>query len=231
MWVIKELGIAEFLLITAFIGIFPLYGLQIRLDQLKMFKVSYASILDEEKKEIRVNPIPYLAIYISGAIFIYFALEVVGPGMLWFSRYVLGGFVLLPGLHYITAQTSVFYLFAARGIYIKTTRHMKDLAENKLPTIRYAETFESRLRLFTHIVEDSIKITGSYVITTAIYTLYLLGTSIWGTSRLPAISLDPTMLGLLLLPITVPIAIIWLLQFIKLPFERKLEKLVIMPET
>ncbi len=226
---IHEYGYAEILVLTAFIGIFPWYGLQVRLDQIRMFKHAFKSMIEDKKPEIEVNPIPYIFIYAFGAVTILLAFEVIGPGMIWFSRYVLGGFKVGP-IHYITAQTLVFYLFAARGIFIKTVRHLKDVAENKLPTILYAESLESRMTLFTNIVEDSIKLIGSYVITTTIYTLYLLATSIWGTSRLPMINLDPTVLGLILLPLTLPIVVIWLLQYIKLPWERGIEKLTLIGE-
>jgi len=41
------------------------------------------------------------------------------------------------------------------------------------------------------------------------------------------VNLNPATLIMLLAPVTLPIALIWLFQFVKLPIEQKVEKLVI----
>ena len=226
LFAIGEYGYAEFAVLVSFMAIFPWYGLQIRLDQLKLIKASRKLIEGNDEAEISINKLNYLAIYLFGAMAIYVAFDVIGSQITWFSRYILAGLKTPIGLYFITGQTIAFYLFAARGIYMKSLNYLNELVNKKIPSIRYASSQRDKFMLFQDIVADSINIMGSYVLTTAVYTLYLLSTTIWGVSRLPSLGLSPLTLILLLTPITLPILVIWVLQYVKLPKEPSVQEFV-----
>jgi len=226
LFAIKEYGYAEFAALVSFMAIFPWYGLQIRLDQLKLIKASQRLIEGSSDAEIHINKLNYLIIYLFGALAIYIAFDVIGDKITWFSRYILAGLRTPIGLYFITAQTIAFYLFAARGIYMKSLNYFDEMANKKIPSIQYASSRKDKFLLFQDIVADSIRVMGSYVLTTAVYTLYLLSTTIWGVSRLPSLGLSPITIVLLLTPITIPIILIWVLQYIKLPKEPSVREFV-----
>ena len=220
--------LAAFILLVLFLTIFGLFGLQLRLDQIEIIRAGY-KLMVEGKEEVSIgfNLSKYVVIYLSGAVIIFVLFECLGSNILWFSRYILGEYKTIYPIHDITLVTIGFYLFAARGMILNVRKHFRDLIKNKLPAITYAESVEARLNLFTNLVEESLKIMGSSVLNTTIYTLYLLGTYIWGASRLALLRINPAILLILLAPVTIPIALIWVLHFIKLPWEKKMEKIVI----
>ncbi len=228
MLLMNNLEIAAFVMLIFFLSVFALYGLQLRFDQVKIIKNAYRMIMGEEEKvEFRYNLVKYILIYAIGAIAILVIFEYIGARIIWFSRFILGEYRTLGFIHDITLVTIAFYLFAARGMVLYTRRHFNDLLKNKLPAITYAESVEARLTIFSNLVEDSLKAMGSSTLSITIYTLYLIGTYIWGASRLTMLRINPITLVLLLVPLTVPIAIIWLLHFIRLPWEKRVERVVI----
>lgn len=228
MLLVNNFEMAAFTMLILFLSIFALYGIQLRHDQVKIVRVAYRMIMNEEEKiRVKYNLIRYLLIYAIGAITILVMFEYIGSNIIWFSRFILGEYRTLGFIHDITLVTIAFYLFAARGMILYTRRHFNDLLRNKLPAITYAENIEARLTIFSNLVEDSLRTMGSSTLSITIYTLYLIGTYIWGASRLTMLRINPISLILLLIPLTVPIAIIWILHFIKLPWEKKQERVVI----